>query len=765
MQKALKKLRFLDNIVTRKHWPYQMAVIRLHLSEALMGLGDMDAATWYARNALRLAGAMQSLPLMSYSHLLLGILYSTEWSRGGPGPRAGLTAPSAGREPPAPDAAIEQLRTSYRLIEGSGHRETAWRAHAQLSKIFGSRNQKTESLQHAKAAYDSLCKLESRIPGKLLPAFRNAFNRNRIKSDLARLLGPAQGTDPRYGIVVSGVPDEDQARVLFRVSTAVNSIRDLDPLLETILDQLVQALGMERALVFLKEESPEKWKAAKGRGVKNESITAVVSPGPFMLEEVGRRGNPIISANVRQDPRLSGKKLILPGDPGRLLCAPLKVSDRILGLLYTDHPYPVEHLNESTINLFAAFCNLSAIAIDNSIAQHQLIREKVELERYLHQVREEYPEIVGASAAAEALRDRIAIVAASPLDVLITGESGTGKELVARAIHRTCRRGSGKFLPVDCGSLSDSLADAELFGYSKGAFTGALENRQGLLEAAHGGILFLDEISNLPFRLQAKLLRVLEEREVRRVGETIIRKFDVQMIAATNRDLLGEIEEGRFRDDLYYRLKKMEVRVPPLRERLEDVPLLVRAFLEKTAENEGGRLKFFSSEAMDLLKIYPYPGNVRELLNAVAGSYYAAAGRTIDVGDLPPEIRLDGFEAENSGPGIAARLYREILDGKGSFEDRIKDPFLRHEFGSSVVREVLKRALKDAGGLYRGALTRLGIPERRYASTMQFLKRHRCYLDFRLYRKRGSGKRRYEEGRFSGPGKEIDDISVRECGF
>ena len=340
--------------------------------------------------------------------------------------------------------------------------------------------------------------------------------------------------------------------------------------------------------------------------------------------------------------------------------------------------------------------------------------------------------------AVEALRDRIAIVAASPLDVLITGESGTGKELVARAIHRTCRRRSGKYLPVDCGSLSDSLAESELFGYRKGAFTGALEDRPGLLEAAHGGIIFLDEISNLPFRLQAKLLRVLEEREVRRVGETAIHNIDVQVIAATNRDLLNEIEEGRFRKDLYYRLKKMEVQVPPLRERLGDVPLLVQSFLQKTAENEDGRLKSFSSKAMALLKRYTYPGNVRELLNVVAGSYYASSGHVINEEDLPPEIRRDDIGTESTESGMADRLYREILDGKGNFEDRVKGPFLRHDFGSSVVRAVLQRALKDSGGRYREAFIRMGIPDRQYASTMQFLKRHHCYLDFRLYRKRRS---------------------------
>ncbi|MBN2319281.1 MAG: sigma 54-interacting transcriptional regulator [Acidobacteria bacterium] len=738
-QKAVKRLRSLDKIVAKKHWPYQMAIIKLHLSEILIRQGNLNDAGVHAGNALRLAGAMQSAPLISHCHLLSGILHSIVWDKGGRSTQTGLPGRSILREPLNLERAVEELRASCRLIEGSGHREIAWRAHAELCRIFGRLHDDNRQLHHAKAAYDCLCRLESRTPSKLLPSFWNAFNRNRTKSELARLIGSAKDPGAGSDIVVSDPHDEDQARILFRVSTAVNSIRDLEPLLEAILDQLIQATGMERALVFLKEGSLEKWKAAKGRNSKKECVTNAVSISPAILEEVGRRGNPILSANVREDPRLTDKILTIPGSPGRLLCAPLKVSGRVLGLLYADHSTPLNTLNESVINLFAAFCNLSAIAIDNSIAQQQLIKEKKDLERYLHEVREEYAEIVGTSAAVEALRDRIAIVAASPLDVLITGESGTGKELVARAIHRTCRRSSCKFLPVDCGSLSDSLAEAELFGYRKGAFTGALEDRPGLLEAAHGGIIFLDEISNLRFRLQAKLLRVLEEREVRRVGETSLRKIDVQVIAATNLDLLNEIEEGRFRKDLYYRLKKMEVRVPPLRERLEDIPLLAQSFLQKTAENEDGRLKSFSSKAMALLKRYPYPGNVRELLNVVAGSYYSSDGHTINAKDLPPEVRRDDFETESTESAMAARLYREILDGKGNFEDRIKDPFLRHDFGSSVVRGVLQRALQDSGGRYREAFTRLGIPDRQYASTLQFLKRHRCYLDFRLYRRRQSG--------------------------
>ena len=193
-----------------------------------------------------------------------------------------------------------------------------------------------------------------------------------------------------------------------------------------------------------------------------------------------------------------------------MLCAQLKVSGRKTGVLYADGSARAGGLSEAAISLFAAFCNLAAVAISNAVADQG--RSDCKVANGRRKSNNRYPELVGESPSLELLRDRIGLAAASPLDILITGESGTGKELVARAIFRTGRRQSGKFVAVDCGSLTDSLAEAELFGYRKGAFTGAIENREGLLEAADGGTVFLDEISNMPFRLQAKLLRVLQER-------------------------------------------------------------------------------------------------------------------------------------------------------------------------------------------------------------------------------------------------------------
>jgi transcriptional regulator with GAF, ATPase, and Fis domain len=407
----------------------------------------------------------------------------------------------------------------------------------------------------------------------------------------------------------------------------------------------------------------------------------------------------------------------------------------VIGVLYADHSSPAKALSESTINLFAAFCNLAAISIDNALAHQRVIREKTELEKYVHQAREEYPEIVGKSDSVEKLRDHIGLAALSPLDILITGESGTGKELVAKAIHRSGNQKGKKLITVDCGALSESLAEAELFGYRKGAFTGALENRQGLLEAAHNGMIFLDEVSNLPFRLQPKLLRVLQEREVRRIGETISRKIDFRVIAATNRDLLEEVKAGQFRKDLYYRLKQMEIRVPPLRERREDISLLIEWFLKKAEEEGTGCSRNLTLAALRLLRRYSYPGNIRELKNIILCSYYSTVSGSIGIDQLPPEVRGASIENDNRDLDGAARIYREILEGKGGFEDLVKKPFLQRQFNAAVVRDVIRRALQDSGGNYRRAFELLRIPEQSYALTLQFLKRNRCYLDFRSFRR------------------------------
>jgi DNA-binding NtrC family response regulator len=277
------------------------------------------------------------------------------------------------------------------------------------------------------------------------------------------------------------------------------------------------------------------------------------------------------------------------------------------------------------------------LTIGKAVRDARLRREVQQLRRA---VREEYSfhQILGKSKVMREVFDLIRRVAGSQANVLITGESGTGKELVAKAIHFNSDRRDGPFVPVNCAAIPDTLLESELFGHIRGAFTDARGDKRGLFEEAHGGTLFLDEISELPIMLQPKLLRAIQEKEIRRVGSTKAIAVDVRIIAATNRALAEEVKAKRFREDLYYRLNVIEIRMPPLRERREDIPLLVDAFIKKFAMASQKAVTGVTEEALSLLMDYPWPGNVRELENAVERAVTLARGDKVRPEDLPPAV-------------------------------------------------------------------------------------------------------------------------------
>jgi DNA-binding NtrC family response regulator len=274
----------------------------------------------------------------------------------------------------------------------------------------------------------------------------------------------------------------------------------------------------------------------------------------------------------------------------------------------------------------------------NVEVQFQPLRQRIEI---VPSQRDRLGEIVGASLKMRELFAVMERIQDTDATVLIEGETGTGKEIVARTLHRLSPRKDGPFVVVDCGAIPENLLESELFGHERGSFTGAVAPRVGLMEQADGGTLFLDEIGELTRDLQPKLLRVLEQREVKRVGSNKPLKVDVRFVAATNRDLKLEVEEGRFRQDLFYRLNVVRLPLPPLRERPEDVPLLVRAFLKNLGGGRGDkrpRVEGITQEALSALMAYKWPGNVRELLNVVERAGFFAAGSFIDLADLPEPV-------------------------------------------------------------------------------------------------------------------------------
>jgi two-component system response regulator PilR (NtrC family) len=315
--------------------------------------------------------------------------------------------------------------------------------------------------------------------------------------------------------------------------------------------------------------------------------------------------------------------------------------------------------------------------------------------------------IIGQSPNMRAIFDMIQTVAPQTSRVLITGESGTGKELVARAIHENSVRAQAPFITINCGAFPETLLESELFGYMKGAFTGANENRQGLFQAAHGGTLFMDEIGNMSLTMQVKLYRVLQEGKVRPIGSTEESDVDVRIIAATNKDFEKEIAEGRFREDLYYRLSVIPIQVPPLRERRDDIPLLARHFLERFRKTMEKPIEAILPEAMTRLESYDWPGNVRELENTMERAVALETGREISLRVLPDRIAGHSVSSIGAPVGQAEGYPVDGVD----FEKEI----------AAAERRYLQAALEKAGGVRTRASEFLKIS---YRSFRHYAKKH-----------------------------------------
>jgi transcriptional regulator with PAS, ATPase and Fis domain len=324
-------------------------------------------------------------------------------------------------------------------------------------------------------------------------------------------------------------------------------------------------------------------------------------------------------------------------------------------------------------------------------------------------------------------------VAASEGKVLITGESGVGKDLVARHIHMHSRRSARPFIAVNCAALTDSLLESELFGHMKGSFTGAYRDKPGKLQVAHRGTIFLDEVGEMSLRMQAMLLRFLENGEIQSVGaQGQPARVDVRVIAATNRNLPELIASGQFREDLMYRLRVIHLEVPPLRERREDIRLLANHFARST-----GRSVTFTEEAMQLLVKHRWPGNVRELHNVVEQAVLMGDSEVVDVEQLPPAVRAAApmlLPARERRRQVADELYNALVTAGYSFWDHIYPLFLSRDITRHDMRELVRRGLSTTRGNYRGLLKLFGMSSGDYKRFLNFLAAHDCRTDFREFR-------------------------------
>jgi two-component system response regulator AtoC len=339
-------------------------------------------------------------------------------------------------------------------------------------------------------------------------------------------------------------------------------------------------------------------------------------------------------------------------------------------------------------------------------------------------------------AASPAMLEVLAIArraAAGEAKVLITGESGVGKDLIARTVHVHSPRAQGPFIAVNCAGLTETLLESELFGHVKGSFTGAYRDKPGKLQLAHRGTLFLDEVGEMSLRMQALLLRFLETGEIQSVGSHSSSSFaNVRVIAATNRNLAERVSAGEFREDLLYRLRVIHVHVPPLRERREDVPVLIEHMLKRSRRQVG-----ISDEAMQVLQRYRWPGNVRELQNVIEQALWFADRDMIDVGHLPRSVRSANeslLPTRERRRQVADDLYDALVSGGYSFWEHIHPIFLARDITRHDVRELIVRGLRTTHGNYRAVLRLFGIPHEDYKRFHNFLMTHGCKVDYRAFR-------------------------------
>jgi len=351
----------------------------------------------------------------------------------------------------------------------------------------------------------------------------------------------------------------------------------------------------------------------------------------------------------------------------------------------------------------------------------------------------DHAKLIGASAAIEALRQELDYAARCDAKVLITGESGVGKEVVASLIHAGSERRHYPMVTVNCAALTESLLETELFGHVRGSFTGAIRDRSGVLEQAHRGTVFMDEVGETTPRMQGLLLRFLETGEIQRVGsDRTEARVNVRVIAATNRNLVDAVAAKAFRDDLYYRLNVIQLHLPPLRERLDDVPVLLTHFLATFAEQYRVAMPSVSPDALALLASYRWPGNVRELKNVAERLVVRARNGAIDVVDLPMNlVRAEPQSRKAASPGARSTadvLFEKLVAGHESFWSAIYAPFMSRDMTRDDLRMVVRKGLEQTGGSYRLLTELFNMPAGDYKRFLNFLRKHHCHVAFQQFR-------------------------------
>jgi len=508
---------------------------------------------------------------------------------------------------------------------------------------------------------------------------------------------------------------DEELSILLEIGQILSSTLELAQAFGKIMQLISDRLNMHRATLVLLDESTGRLRTEAAVGLTNEEIDRNrFALGEGITGTVVATGRPKIIPDVRNEPEFLNKtgRLKETNHAVSFLCVPIRIEGRTAGALAVDKPYispEVLSNDQKFLEIVCAFLG-QVIQINRMVLRQkeELLEENAQLRA---QVRDRYKfeNIIGDSPAMHEVFATVGQVANSRATVLLLGETGTGKEMIAKAIHYNSPRKDKPFVRVNCGALTGTLLESELFGHAKGSFTGAIRDKLGRFEVADGGTIFLDEIGTLEPQLQVKLLRVLQEREFERVGETATIKVDVRVIAATNVDLQEEVARNSFREDLFYRLNVVSIYLPPLRNRREDIPRLIDHFLDKYNQINDRHLRRISREMLNILLRYPWPGNVLELENAIERAVVLSTGEDFTEELLPLPVRMFAAQRRQNQPNESTEALAKRLAEQSVADYELREGQIYDLVINQVERSLIERALEKCEGVKTKAADFLGI--------------------------------------------------------
>jgi Nif-specific regulatory protein len=451
---------------------------------------------------------------------------------------------------------------------------------------------------------------------------------------------------------------EASLEALLRISQVLSSILDGDTLVRKVLEIAMETVFAERGFVLMPGDDGGEWINRASYNLDDEEFGKIAGPSSKIIDRAKNERVPLLIHDAQTDPRFKGSESVIVQQITSAIAVPMVLREEVLGVLYVDSRKNRAHFTAENLRFFNVFAVQAALAFVNASRFNRLQEEKLHLQTEVQKMHG-FPEIIGVHPKMQEVFTLMRKILNSDISVLLLGESGTGKEMVAQALHYNGPRREKPFIAQFCGNLNENLLESELFGHKRGAFTGAVADKRGLMELGDGGTFFLDEIADINPNIQTKLLRVLQDGVIRSVGGTESKHVDLRIISATNKSLKDEVGEGRFREDLYYRLNIIAIQMPSLRERLDDIPLLVAHFLEKAAKRTSAETKICSREAYASLRSHQWPGNVRELENTIERAVVLSGDRK-EI--LPDDLLITSLD-DDQGPKTLREYERDIVAG------------------------------------------------------------------------------------------------------